>query len=89
MSTLFQFVWGPFCGILLASCGIIGLVALLSPKAFERIANFSGRWIDSNQILARLDKPIDVDSLVLPHSRKLGAAVLAAVSILAFRWCIP
>lgn len=86
MTTLVQLIWEPFCGILLASSGIIGLVALASPKAFERIANFSGRWVDSNQFLARLDQPIDIDARVLPHSRKLGAAVLAAVAILAIRW---
>jgi hypothetical protein len=88
-SSVFQLVWEPFCEILLVSCGVIGLIALLSPKAFQRIAKFSGYWIDSNRILAWLDKPIDVDLLVLPHSRKFGVAVLAAVTILALHWFNP
>lgn len=82
---LLQTIWGPFSWILLASSGLLGLVALLSPQTFERIAAYGSRWIDSNKVLERLDRPIDVDQWMLPHSRKLGAAVLVAVAILAFR----
>ena len=83
-----QPVWGPICWILLASSGILGLVALLSPKTFERIAIFGSRWIDSRKIIERLDKPIDVDRHLLAHSRKFGTAVLVAVAILGFRWSL-
>ena len=79
---LVERIWEPCSWILLASAGVAGLVALVSPKTFQRVAEFGGAWFDSGKMLAQLDKPIDVDRLVLPHSRLLGAAVLASVAIL-------
>ena len=81
---LVERIWEPCSWFLLASAGVVGLVALVSPKTFQRVAEIGGVWCDSSKVLARLDKPIDVDRLVLPHSRLLGAAVLAAVAILCY-----
>ncbi len=78
-------IWEPCSWILLAFAGVIGLVAVVSPKTFQCVAEFGGAWFDSSKMLERLDKPIDVDRIVLPHSRLLGAAVLAAVAMLCFR----
>lgn len=86
--TLVQRVWEPCSWILLVGAGVLRLVALVSPRTFQRVAEIGGLWLDSNKVLARLDKPIQVDKLVLPHSRLLGAAVLAAVAILGFRLAI-
>jgi hypothetical protein len=69
---------------LLSLCGLFGLIALLSPRHFEVLARKSSRWIDSRRIVEVLDRRIDVDDYVLPHSRLLGALVLAAVSVLTF-----
>ena len=84
--TLVQRIWEPCSLILLGAAGIFGLVALVSPQSFKRMAEFGGRWLDSSKITAQLDRRIDVDRLVLPHSRMLGAAVLASVAILCFRF---
>ena len=79
---------GPCSWILLVSAGVVGLVALVSPKTFRRVAECGGAWCDSSKVLARLDKPIDVDAMVLPHSRLLGASVLAAVAVLCFQLAV-
>ncbi len=86
--TLIQNLWGPCSWFLLVGAGLIGLVALVSPKTFRSLAELGGRWLDSEKLLAQLDKRIDVDRLVLPYSRWLGAAVVAAVAILCFRFSI-
>ena len=62
----------------------LGVVAVISPRFFAKLATKSGRWVDSARYLAALDKKIDLDRLVLPHSRLFGALVLISVSILAF-----
>ena len=87
-STLLQNVWGPSSWILLALAGLVGLVALVSPKTFRSVAEFGGRWLDSEKLLAKLDRKIDVDRLVMPYSRWLGAAVVAAIAILCFRFSV-
>jgi hypothetical protein len=61
-------------------------VALVSPKSFRSLADYGGRWLDSEKLIAQLDKRVDVDRLVLPYSRWLGAAVVATVAFLCFRF---
>ena len=87
-SNLLQTLSGPGSWILLGLAGVFGIVALVSPKTFRPLAEFGGRWLDSDKLIAQLDKRIDVDRLVLPYSRWLGAAVVAAVAILCFRFTI-
>ena len=66
----------------LVGCG--GLLALVSPSLFAVVAKRSSRWVESDKVLAHLDKRIDIDSYVLPYSRVLGIAVLLAVALLAW-----
>lgn len=66
--------------------GLFALVAVASPKTFRLLAKYGGHWLDSSKLLAALDKPIDVDRLVLPYSRVLGAAVLATITLLCVRF---
>ena len=61
---------------------------MVSPKRFRSLAEFGDRWLDSEKLLAQLDQRIDVDRFVPPYSRWLGAAVVAAVAILGFRFTI-
>lgn len=83
---MLQSFWGTCFWILLAIAGLLALVALVSPATFRSLAKFGGHWLDSSKLLARLDKQIDVDRLVLPYSRVLGAAVIATIAILCFRF---
>lgn len=86
MSPSLQTFWETCFWILLAIAGLIALVAVVSPATFRTLAKFGGQWLDSGKLLAALDKPIDVDRLVLPYSRMLGAAVLATIALLCFRF---
>ena len=69
-----------------AIVGTIGLIALISPRLFFALAKRSSQWVDTDQALKSLDRRIDIDGYVLPYSRYLGLAVLAAVVILASVW---
>ena len=70
---------GTLVWTLLGSVGLIGLVAVLSPRCFSALAVRSNHWVDTAKLLACLDRPIDIDRHVLPFSRALGIAVIAAV----------
>jgi hypothetical protein len=68
--------------VLLALCGALGLLALVSPSLFQRIATAGSRWFDTQKWIERLDRRYDIDRYVLPHSRVLGALVIASVVFL-------
>ena len=69
---------------LLALFGVLGMVAVVSPRHFERLAMRSSKWVDTSQIAAALDKSVDVDQHVLRHGRLFGLAVLVASFVLAY-----
>ncbi len=73
------FVW-----IVLGFFGALGLLALVSPRRFSSVATRGGQWVDTNKVLEQLDKWVDIDAYVLPFSRLLGVAVLAAVALIAY-----
>jgi hypothetical protein len=62
----------------LALVGGLGLVGVVSPRWFQSLATHGARWIDCQRALATLDQRVDVDKHLLPHSRWLGAAVVAS-----------
>ena len=62
----------------------VGFLALCSPNSFSAISTSSNKWIDTDKLLAVLDKQFDIDQYVLPYSRALGFAVLAAVGVFAY-----
>jgi hypothetical protein len=76
--------WDAFAWFALGIVGAVGLLAILSPRRFSALATRGGQWVDSNKILAQLDKRVDIDAYVLPFSRVLGLAVLVAVALIAF-----
>lgn len=73
--------------LLFASLGIVGLaglLALISPRLFATVATSSSRWINTRRFLDYFDRQVNVDRLILPHSRLLGGLVLASVAILGY-----
>ena len=68
----------------LAMISFAGLLALLSPARFRSLSTKSNTWVDSNKALAGLDKKVDLDELIMPHTRWLGAVVLAAVGVIGY-----
>jgi len=69
---------------LLGVIGAVGILAMLSPKRFSMLASRGGQWVDSSKLLAQLDKRVDIDAYVLPYSRLLGVAVLAATALIGY-----
>jgi hypothetical protein len=60
-------------------CGALGLMAVAAPRAFQRLAQRSSKWVDSEKLLAVLDKRVDIDAYVLRYTRLFGAAVLCGL----------
>jgi hypothetical protein len=76
--------WEPAAWVILGIAGAFGLLATISPRRFTAVATRGGQWIDSSKVLAPLDKQFNIDSYVLPFSRVLGVAVLAAVVLAGY-----
>lgn len=76
-----QFSAGVWC--LLAVLASIGILAMISPGHFSRLAARGNSWVDTNKVLKVLDKRIDIDEAVKPFSRVLGFAVLASAILIA------
>jgi hypothetical protein len=73
----------PILWTVVIAAGVLGLIALLSPRLFSAIARVGNHWVDTSKWLAKFDTRVDVDSHVLPYSRHLGAAVIASLAVLA------
>jgi hypothetical protein len=71
-----------FFWVILGAVGALGLLAVVSPRTFSVVAGRSIRE-DTQEIFSLLDKDFNLDRNVLPHYRPLGAAVLAAVALIA------
>jgi len=77
-------VWEPIALALLGFAGLLGLLAVVSPRLFQKLAGQTDRWVDSNRALECLDRRVDIDAYVLPRSRLLGFAVIASVAVLSY-----
>lgn len=62
----------------------LGVTAIVSPGAFAILAQRGGEWVDSRQLLERLDQPVDIDEPILRYSRTFGVAVVTAAGVLAY-----
>ena len=77
-SALGAWVW-----FLIGMLAGVGLLAMVSPQRFSRLAHRGSGWIDTNKYLSFLDKRVDIDQAVLPFSRVLGFAVLGSAVLWA------
>ena len=68
---------------LLGLCGIVGLVAVVSPKTFALVAETGGLWVTKPKSSALFESPIDIDQFVIRHSRQFGSMVTMVVVYLA------
>lgn len=75
---------------LLALAAVVGAIGAASPRALATLAAAGNRWVDTwhffrvpeTSLVRRLDKWIELDGLVLRHSRAFGIALLAAALLL-------
>ena len=87
MASLFLVVSEPISWIVwtvLASVAVLGLVALVSPERFALLARGSSKWIDTEGIRERVERPIDIDQFVFRNSRVFGVLVVAAAGVLGY-----
>lgn len=67
---------------LVGVAGLPALMAVVSPRTFARFARQGNQWFDSSKALACLDKRVDIDEMLLPFSRYLGAAAVVSLTAL-------
>jgi hypothetical protein len=75
--------WQWVVGSLLGIVGVIGLVAVLSPRTFYRLASWSNIWVDTDKLLRVFDVRVDIEHYVLRHSRLFGIVIVGAALTLA------
>lgn len=61
---------------------VAGFLALCSPPLFSRLARWGSIWVDTNKLVDKLQRRIEIDGYVLKHCRLFGFAVLGAVAVL-------
>jgi len=83
-----------FC--LLGLSAAVGLIALVSPRAFAVCVEKGNHWVDTwrffrvpeGSILRKMDRWIDVDGCAVQHSRAAGACILLATLIVGMLWIL-
>ncbi len=75
--------WQPFVWTLVGIAGSFALVAILSPRLFAKLNAWTSLWIDFDGLAKKVDKRVDIDHRVVPHSRLLGAMTIVATGVLA------
>lgn len=71
----------------IAVAGAVGVVALVSPTLFARLAQAGATWFDTRPFFQRIDRPFYIDPPLMLHSRVFGLVVLAATIVLI--WITP
>jgi len=75
--------WWYVVWTLLGIVGASGLLAVLSPRRFSWLATRSSVWFESERLLKKLDRRIEIDSYVLRDCRLFGVLVVAAAAVIA------
>ncbi len=75
--------WKPIAYGCLGFAGLLGLLAIVRPKWFITLATKSNVWIDTSKFGEFIDKSIDLDTMILRHSRAFGAILLTSAAVVA------
>ena len=67
---------------LLGFCGAVGILAMVSPRAFAIVAETGGLLVTKPKSPSLFESPIDIDQFVIRHSRQFGAMVTVVVTYL-------
>jgi hypothetical protein len=70
--------------VLLGFSGLMGLLAVASPRLFTIVSSKNSGWVDSARFFDFLDRRIDIDQFALDRPRAFGTLVLASVAVLAY-----
>ena len=80
---ILQEAWPIIFLSLLGLCGVVGLLAVISPKMFALVAETGGLWIAKPKSVSLFETSIDIDQFVIRHSRQFGIVVIMVVVFLA------
>lgn len=78
-----QEAWPSIFLSLLGLCGVVGVLAVVSPRMFALVAATGGMWVTRPKKPSLFDLPIDIDQFVIRHSRQFGSVVTLVVFYLA------
>ena len=63
--------------------GLLGAVAIISPRTFAKLAAFWGTWINTRPTLPVVDQKFDIDEYVLRYPRIFGGLIVTAAAVWA------
>ncbi|UUO08556.1 hypothetical protein M4951_09590 [Blastopirellula sp. J2-11] len=69
---------------LIGLSAVAGIVAVVCPTCFQRLAGIGGSWVDTDRWWAVLDQRVDIDRFVLQRPRLFGSIVIAASAYLGY-----
>ncbi len=87
---LFQAAARPLLICVVTTSALLGVLALVSPKAFALLAAKGNHWIDTrkllhipdNKLFHTTDKWVETDQFTIRYSRLTGIVMLVAAAIL-------
>jgi len=68
----------PLAFIGISACVTCGVIAVMLPQTFGKLAAFLGTWIETRPVFKAFDSRLDVDHYFLRYTRAFGAIVLLA-----------
>ncbi len=80
-----QYGWMVWAG--LAIVAGLGILAVVSPRYFAVLAQRGGTWVDTNRMLEKFERRIDIDHYAIRHSRVFGVVIIVAVLFVAYSYC--
>lgn len=74
----FHSVVVPLAFIGISACVTCGVIAIILPRTFGKLAAFLGKWIEALPTFKTIDRRLDVDHYFLKYTRVFGACILMA-----------
>ena len=80
----FNSVVVPLAVIGISACVTCGVIAIMLPESFRRLAGFLGKWVETRPTFKGFDSRVDIDHYFLRYTRVFGAFVLLASTFWAW-----
>jgi hypothetical protein len=70
-------------GAMVLFSAVIGAVAAISPRAFEQLNRIADKGFSLDGLVALIERPIDAERYLKPHTRLLGISALVSALCVA------
>jgi hypothetical protein len=64
----------------------VGVLLLVRPQALFALNALLSRWVDTDEVLGKLDQPHHIERFLYRHHRILGAMIVAGAGFVLWRW---